>query len=399
MLVVGAGLAGLACARSLTATGRTVVVLEASDGVGGRVRTDRVDGMLLDRGFQVHNTGYPEAQRVLDHGLLDLCALAPGALLRWGDRLHRVGDPRRLPGWTASTLTAPIGPLRDKAALAITAARAVLGPADRLLSAPEHSTYDALRARGLSDTVIDRFMRPFLSGVFQEVELSTSSRFLDLVLRSFGRGTQCLPSAGMGAIPAQLADGLDIRLNSPVRQVHPGVVRADHGEIRASAVVIATAAPAAAQLVPGLLVPGMNGVNTDYFLADEAPVRDAAIVLDAEASGPVANTVVLTNAAPSYAPGRVLVSASVVAAAADVAAVHTHLSRIYGVATDSWEHVARYEIRAGLPDMRPPMGRFRREVRLAPGLYVCGDHRDSGSIQGALVSGRRAAAGVREELS
>ncbi len=395
VVVVGAGLAGLACARAVHQAGRSVVVLEASDAVGGRVRTDEVDGMLLDRGFQVYNTGYPEAARVLDHDRLDLQAFLPGALVRWGAALHRVGDPRRLPTWSLGTAMAPIGGLRSKAALAAVAGRAALAPVDRLLSAPETTTYDALRARGVSDVTIDRFLRPFLSGVFLETELATSSRFFDLVLRSFARGTQCVPAAGMGAIPRQLAEGLDVRLGAPVRAVGPG--RAD--DLRPRAVVVATAAPAAAALLPGLDVPAMRSVTTHYLLADRPPVSEAAIVLDAERSGPVANTVVLTNAAPAYAPGRVLVSASVVAGDAGEPAVRAHLARIYGVDTSAWEHVRRCDIAEALPQMRPPMGDFRKPARLEAGLYVCGDHRDSGSIQGALVSGRRAATALLEELA
>lgn len=395
VLVVGAGLAGLACARALLAAGRSVTVLEAADRVGGRVATDTVDGLRLDRGFQVFNTGYPEAQRVLDLGRLDLQTFDPGALIHRGGRLHRLGDPRRRPTWALSSATAPIGSVKDKAALAALAARAVLTPVDRLLRAPEHSSYDALRARGLSDTVIDRFVRPFLSGVFLETELATSSRFLDLVLRSFGRGTQCVPARGMAAIPEQLAEGVDVRLNHPVTGVAPGRVDGQ----AARAVVVATAAPAAARLLPGLAVPAMNGVTTHYFLAPEAPVREAAIVLDADRSGPVANTVVLTNAAPSYAPGRVLVSASVVVGDAGEPAVRTHLARLYGVDTSGWEHVRAYDVRDGVPDMRPPLGTLRKPVRLEDGFYVCGDHRDTGSIQGALVSGRRAAAAVMKELT
>ena len=128
-------------------------------------------------------------------------------------------------------------------------------------------------------------------------------------------------------------------------------------------------------------------------------MHEPAVVLDAERAGPVANTVVLTNAAPSYAPGRHLVSSSVVHGDASEAAVRGHLSRLYGVDTSRWEHVAAYEIRDALPRQDPPMGRLRKPVRLEAGLYVCGDHRDSGSIQGALVSGRRAATSVLEELS
>jgi len=389
-VVLGAGLAGLACTRHLSAAGVDVVLHEAADTVGGRVRTDVVDGVLLDRGFQVHNTGYPEAQRVLDHEALDLQPFAAGALVRYGDRLHRVGDPRRVPTWALSTTLAPIGSLQDKLLVAVSAVRAGLGSADRLIEAPETTTYDALRARGFSDAVIDRFLRPLLSGVFLEDQLSTSSRFFDLVWRSFVRGTQCVPSAGMGAMPQQLADGLPagvLQLSSPVQELPT-----------ARAVVVATDPFSAGRLLPELDVPDMNGVVTHYHLAPEPPVAEAAIVLDGERSGPVANTVVMTNAAPSYATGRVLVSSSVVSGDADEPVVRAHLARLYGVDTRGWEHVARYDVTAGLPSQVPPMGRFRKSVRIRDGVFVCGDHRDSGSIQGALVSGRRAATAVLQEL-
>ena len=148
VVVVGAGLAGLACARRLCAAGLEVEVHEAGDAVGGRVRTDVVDGMLLDRGFQVHSTGYPEAQRVLDHDALDLQRFVSGALVRVGDQLHRVGDPRRVPGWAPSTVAAPIGTLPDKVRIGLSAVRAGLVPAGRLLDAPETTTAQALRDRG-----------------------------------------------------------------------------------------------------------------------------------------------------------------------------------------------------------------------------------------------------------
>jgi phytoene dehydrogenase-like protein len=401
VVVVGAGLAGLSCALHLSRAGLDVSLLEAEPVAGGRVRTDTVDGMLLDRGFQVHNTAYPEARRMLDHQGLDLRAFAAGALVRWGDRLHRVGDPRRLPTWAPSTLMSPIGGLGDKLRVARTAAAAVLVSPDALLSRPETTTEQALRDRGLSDQVIDRFYRPFLSGVFLEDGLQTSSRFFDLVWRSFALGTQCVPARGMGALPAQLAAALPagvLRLGAPVEAVRRDGALVAGERVGARAVVVAAAPAAAARLLPGLVVPAMNGVTTHYHLADEPPVAEAAIVLDAERAGPVANTVLLTAAAPSYAPGRHLVSSSVVGGPADEPGVRRHLSRLYGVDTGRWEHVARYDVVEGVPDQRPPMGRFQRAVRLEEGLYVCGDHRDSGSLQGALVSGRRAAHAVLHDL-
>ncbi len=393
--MVGAGLAGLACARVLAGAGVDVQVREAGDRPGGRVRTEHVDGMLLDVGFQVHNTGYPEAQRVLDHPALDLRPFSAGALVRLGDRLHRVGDPRRLPTWAPSTTLAPIGSLKDKAVVAALAARAGLLPVDRLLGAPERTTYDALRSWGASDTVVDRFFRPFLSGVFLEDRLETSSRFFDLVWRSFVRGTQCVPAAGMGAIPQQLADRLPpgtLRLGARVAAVAPG--RVDGERVRA---VVVAADPATAAGLLDLPAPRLNSVTTHYHVAPEPPVRAPAIVLDGEAAGPVANTVVLTNAAPSYAPGRHLVSSSVVRGDAAEPAVREHLARVYGVDTAAWEHVRAYDVQGALPSQAPPLD-LQRDVRLADGLYVAGDWRDSASIQGALVSGRRAARAVLADL-
>jgi hypothetical protein len=206
-----------------------------------------------------------------------------------------------------------------------------------------------------------------------------------------------VPAAGFGAFPEQISRRLPpgiLRLHSPVAQVAAGRV---DGEA-ARAVVVATAPPAAGRLLPGLPVPAMNGVTTHYYLAPEAPVTEPAIALDGERSGPVANALELTSAAPSYAPGRHLVQASVVRGDAGEPAVRAHLARIYGADTAGWQHVTTYAIPDGVPDQRPPQGRLRKPVRLEPGLYVCGDHRDSGSLQGALVSGRRAAHAVLEDL-
>jgi len=402
---VGAGLSGLAAALRLSAAGLEVVVLERGAEVGGRIRTDLVDGLRLDHGFQIYNTGYPEAARLLNHGALDLHRFLPGALVWIDGNRHLVADPRRRPQDLPATVRAPIGSLADKVRIGRLAAEDALLPAKRLLDRSELTTYDALRRRGFSATVIERFFRPFLSGIFLERELTTSSRFFDLVFRSFARGDLAVPDAGMAAIPAQLAARLPagaLRLNTPVRALDATRVDTDSGRLRARAVVVATAGPAAAALLPGLDIPQMNGVTTLYHLADAAPMTAPVLLLDGTGGGPVANTIVLTNAAPGYASGgRVLVSSSVVgppAACPPEPVVRAHLERLYGVPTAGWAHVASYPIPAALPDQSPPLGNLRRPVRAGRGRYVCGDHRDSGSIQGALVSGRRAADALLSDL-
>jgi hypothetical protein len=383
VVILGAGLSGLACAVHLTRAGVEVAVHEASDAVGGRARTDVVDGMLLDRGFQVLNTAYPEARRVLDLQALHLQPFVRGALVHLGGRLHRVADPRSAPTWALSSLTAPIGSPKDKAALIALALRPLR------LDAPERSTYADLRAHGVSDRAIDRFVRPFLTGVLLDPELATSSRFFSAVWRSFAFGTQALPATGMGAMAQQLADRL------PAGTVHLGS-RQD-GLPSARAVVVATD-PATAATLLDLPAPSFGAVTTHYHLADRAPRPEAAIVLDGERTGPVTNTVVLTNAAPTYAPGRVLVSSSVVGTDATEPEVRAHLARLYGVSTASWQYVASYALPQALPSMAPPLGTLRKPVRVRDGVYVCGDHRDTASIQGALVSGRRAATAVLKDL-
>jgi phytoene dehydrogenase-like protein len=403
VVVVGAGLAGLCAARRLVARGLDVLVLEAAAAVGGRVATDIVDGFLLDRGFQVHNTAYPEAARVLDHAALDLRTFVPGALVRIGDRLHRLADPRRQPLSAPRTLLAPIGSPVDKVRIALLAARDGLLPAERLIAQPETTTYEALRRRGLSDTAIDRFLRPFLAGVFLERELSTSSTFFDLVWRTFARGAVCVPAGGMRQIPAQLAAGLPagtVHHGVRVRSAEPKRVTTDQGMVSAGAVVVATDPVAAVDLLPALPAPRMHSVTTVYHVAPEPPIDEPILLLDGERRGPLVNSLVLTNAVPSYSPdGRALVSTSVLGLdLPDERTLRRELERLYGRSTTGWEHLATVRVPRALPAADPPLGDLRRPVALGDGLFVAGDHRDTPSIQGAMVSGRRAASAVLRSI-
>ncbi|MEZ5115460.1 MAG: NAD(P)/FAD-dependent oxidoreductase [Candidatus Nanopelagicales bacterium] len=409
VVVVGAGLAGLAAARQLAIHGVDVRVLEASDGVGGRVRTDTVDGLLLDRGFQLYNPAYPEGARLLDHEALSLRPFEPGVEVALGDRRHRLADPRRRPTWALDGALAPVGSPVARLRFAAYAASRARSSLAHLRTEPDVDALTALRRAGADDALVDRLLRPFLAGVFLEDELATSRRFLDLVLRSFVRGVPSVPADGMGAIPAQIAAALPegtVHLGVPVESVGAGVVRpAESDEIRCDAVVVATDPATAGALLPGLDVPEGHPVTTWYHLADTDPGDltggRGILVVDGQRRGPLVNTVVVTNAAPGYASdGRVLVSSSALGlhdSPDDDLAVRAHLSLLYGVDTSRWEQVARYPIPYALPAMTPPLD-VRREVRLGDGVYVAGDHRDTASIQGALVSGRRTADAVLADL-
>lgn len=407
VVVVGAGLAGLAAARQLSVHGADVVVLEASDDVGGRVRTDRVDGLLLDRGFQLYNPSYPEASRVLDHEALRLCGFVPGVIAATSTGPVRLGDPRRRPAWAPDALSRRSGRLSGKLRFALYAWRASRTPAAFLETSTDFSSDVALRSAGVDDAFLETVLRPFLAGVFLEERLDTSRRFLDLVLTSMVKGTPSVPSAGMQAIPEQVRDALPggtVRTGVRARSITAGRVDTDAGVVEGRCVIVATDPPTAAELLPGLQVPAGRAVTTWYYLADCDPASltggDPVLVVDGQRRGPVINTVVLTHAAPSYASGgRVLVSASALGehdAGAEQLVRH-HLSLLYGVRTAGWENVATYGIPYALPAMTVPLT-VRQPVSLGEWLFVAGDHRDTASIQGAMVSGRRAADAVLAHL-
>ena len=410
VVVVGAGLSGLAAARHLTQHGVDVTVLESSDAVGGRVRTDVVDGYRLDRGFQLYNPAYPEGARVLDHESLDLKPFVAGARIvvsRDGRRrVERVADPRREPSWAVPSLMARIGSPVSTARFGAYVVSRAIRSAESLLREPDVTSEEALRRAGADHSLIERVLRPFLSGVFLESELSTSRRFLDLVLKSFVRGTPGVPGKGMQRIPEQLVTGLDIRLGHRVASVSARAVDVAGGDVHnADAVIVATDPTTAGRLITDIHAPEANSVTTWYYRPTCAPEDladgQAVLVLDGDRRGPLVNTVVLTHAAPDYAPvGNALVSASALGvweAPAKENAVRDHLEWLYGVPTKEWELIASYPIPYALPAMQVPFS-VRRPVRTASGLYVAGDHRDTSSIQGALVSGRRAAQALLKDL-
>jgi phytoene dehydrogenase-like protein len=412
VLIIGAGLAGLCCARRLREVGIPFQILEAGDAVGGRVRTDQLDGFRLDRGFQVLLTAYPEAQRMLDLRALDLKPFYRGALIRVGGKFHRFADPRRHPLAGLKALAGPVGSFADKARILSLEAKVRAGTVEDQFRKPEGLTLDFLRWGGrFSDAMIDRFFRPFFGGIFLERDLVTSSRFFRFVFRMFATGDAAVPALGMGAIPAQLAEPLpaeSIRLNAPVESAGPGrVVLRGGAALSAKAVVVATDGPAAAKLLGGQVdEPKSRGVTCLYFAADESPLKEPILVLDGERTGPVNNVAVMSDVAPAYAPpGSALVSASVLGVpdqddAALEAAVRGQLAEWFGPAVQGWRYLRTYRLPHALPDQAAPaLDVPERPVRLADGLYVCGDHRDNASIDGAMASGFRAAQAVAEGLA
>lgn len=407
--IVGAGLAGLNCARELHAKGVSFQILEGSDAVGGRVHTDEVDGFLLDRGFQVLLTAYPEARRVLDYSRLHLKAFAPGALSWYAGRSNKLVDPWRTPGAWWEGLRSPFGTLGDKFRTALLRSDVTRESIETLFNRPETSTLQALQNRGFSKEFIHRFFRPFLGGILLDGELKCSSRMFEFVFKMIAEGETVVPERGMRAIPEQLTAALpahSVRFNAHVDALHENELTLSSGEkLRARAVVVAVDGPSAAKLI-GEVEPASRSVTCFYYAADESPVSGPWLVLNGDGAGPVNNFAVISQVAPSYAPaGKHLISATVLGTQqlTDIQLggfIIAQMKNWFGKVASTWKFLRSYRIVHAQPQqypgaLQPP----QRPVSVRPGVYVCGDHRDNASIQGALVSGRRAAEAVCTDLS
>jgi phytoene dehydrogenase-like protein len=399
VVIVGAGLAGLTCARALQAKGADCVVLEAAEAVGGRVRTEEREGFRLDRGFQVLLTAYPTARRWLELDKLALGEFAAGARVATPDGPGLVGDPWREPGRLAATLRAPVGSLADKLRIGALGLEAGRG-GDEAAWARERGRRagEFLAARGFSAELTERFLRPWLGGIFLERELETPAAMLYFVYRMFARGRAALPAGGMQRIPEQLAAGLregTVRTGARVISVERGAATLAGGEIVSGReVVVATEADVATSLVPELgAPPPWRSVTCVQWDAPESPLRgDPILWLNGSGRGLVNNVVVPSDVAKNYAPaGRALVSATVIGASAEAearleAALRVELAEHFGAVTRDWRSLTVQRVRRALPALREP-GAGRTPTRLRPGLWVCGDHRASASIEGAMASG------------
>ena len=402
VVIVGAGLAGLTCARRLQQAGRSVLVVEAADDIGGRVRTDVVDGFRLDRGFQVLLTAYPAAKEQFDYASLRLKPYVNGSLIRHNGRFHRFIDPWRHPLDGLKSAFGGVGSLTDKLKIASLRRQSRKGTLTELFEQPEQTTAAVLKEYGFSDHMIDAFFRPFLGGVFLERELRTSSRVLHFVFRMFSMGDISVPALGMQELPKQIAADLKdgcVRLNTPVAAVSPSSVTLQNGEtIQAARVVLATNALAAGKLLSQDVSDEGRHVRCLYFSCLQPPVNEPILVLNGDGDGPINNLSVPSLVSPHYAPdGQHLISISVT----DPAFVSDNelQARVLQQATDwfgseavhGWKFIADYDIPQALPNQLSGSGVRSGHAKTEDEIIICGDHVGNASIQSALESGLHAA--------
>ncbi len=402
VIVIGAGLAGLACARYLQAGGAAVHVLEAADAVGGRVRTDEIDGFRMDRGFQVLLTAYDEVWRLVDREELRLGVFDPGSLIWTDGALHLLADPFRSPAALSGALRAPVGTLGDKLKVAKLRAELMAMGDERAMDGPQHDTLAELRRRGFGQDFIDTFFRPFLGGVFLDRSLSVPTSLFRYLFRCFAVGDAAIPAGGMGRLSEAIARPLAgcVTLASRVVDLDATSVTTVGGErVEADHVVVATDAADASEL-SSELSPAWAGTVNAWFAAPRPPVEKPLLVLDGAGDGPVNHLAVVSEVADGLAPEgwSLIAAAGVGAAAADpdgfADRARPQLRSWFGGQVDVWRHLHTHHVPRALPQRDAGRPLEARPLRDARGVYFAGDDREFAAIQGALRSGRRVAEAI-----
>lgn len=377
-LVVGAGLAGMSAAITLQKEGAEVAVLEASDRVGGRVASDVIDGFILDRGFQLINANYSEIKRgnYLDGIAFQVAPRTVG--VSSADGITRLGDPRSA---LRSTFSKKTG-----------SALAKVNFLKYLATKPRQneSVEDHLLRTG-TDDLYQKVLKPFLQGVFLAEPSQVSAVIGREVIASFINGRSGIPSSGVGEFASRMADQIkDLRFNTQVEELDSKGVVTNQGRISAAGVILATDLTTAGQLLEAQEIGRLARSTTWYHSTPLSPTDNAELIVDSQARGPVVNSIVISNLSRTYAPsGQHLISSTTIKHSSE-SEVRRHLTQMWGVTTEEWRFLAKYEINSALPLFEPGYKK-RKAVKIEKNVYCAGDYLESPSQNGALLSGRKVA--------
>lgn len=372
VVVVGAGLAGLTCAIYLQRRGASVTVLESSDRVGGRVKTDSVNGFLFDHGFQVINPNYSEIKRLNALPGLEFCEVFNNL------RIFEESGEVKI-GLSHLVKTVSIGSFSEKIAFAKFLAS----------NSRDNKLGDSgQRFKGLYETALS----PFLRGVFLTSPDLIRADIAREIIRSFILGRPGVPQFGVGKFSENLAlEVSDVRFNSQVDEIKQGSVHGNFGRIDCDEIVVATDLTTAAQMLDLGEIPKTLSSTTWYHATNEDLADDNYLALDSKS--PIVNSLVISKVSKSYAPvGTNLISSTTIAPISE-SEVRKELSRFWKCDTRNWDLAARYEIKQSLP-FRTDLDQLNRSPKISNRIYIAGDHRSVPSQNGAMKSGRQAALAI-----
>jgi hypothetical protein len=372
VVVVGAGLAGLTCAIYLQRRGASVTVLESSDRVGGRVKTDSVNGFLFDHGFQVINPNYSEIKRLNALSDLEFCEVFKNLRIFEGSSEIKIGLSHLVK-------TLSIGSFAEKIEFG---KFLVSNSRDNKLGDSGQNF------KGLYETALS----PFLRGVFLTNPDLIRADIAREIIRSFIFGRPGVPQFGVGEFSKNLAAEVsDIRFNSQVDEIKQGSVQGNFGRIDCDEIVVATDLTTAAQMLDLGEIPKTLSSTTWYHATNEDLTNDNYLALDSKS--PLVNSLVISKVSRSYAPVGVNLISSTTIAPISESEVRKELSRFWKCDTRNWDLAARYEIKQSLP-FRTDLDQLSRAPKTNGGIYVAGDHRSVPSQNGAMKSGRQAALAI-----
>jgi phytoene dehydrogenase-like protein len=398
--IIGAGIAGLTAAVYLDKKGYKIQILEASERAGGRIKTDLVDGFRLDRGFQVLLTEYPETKALLDYEKLNLKRFLPGATVLYDGGQFEIADPFRRPSATFATLFAPVGSIKDKINTLFLKNKLLKISIPDIFKQTETDTNSQLKKYGFSLKMIERFYKPFFSGIFLENELKTSGNMFDFVMKMFSEGDATIPELGMEEIPKQLVAMLpenSIAYNVKVSSIENNTIVCENGQIfQTDKIIIATEATGFASNFIPKTKQNCQQVTNIYFEADAAPTKKAVVILNASKNKKwVNNLTVMSNVSENYAPkGKVLISVSsngIHDIEDEILAenMKTELKTWYGNQVENWKILKAYRINYALPNQDSVKNDLENsDIQINENLFICGDHLLNGSINSAMKSGR-----------
>ena len=396
--IIGGGISGLIAARVLEEHGLSATIIEATDRLGGRVKTDVVDGYNLDHGFQVLLTAYPAAKKYLDFDALALQEFLPGSAIFKNGKQKIIGDPLRNLSLLIPTLFSEIGTVNDKLKILALNRRLKKKSIQNIFAEKEQTTISYLENIGFSEAIITDFFIPFFSGIFLENKLDTSSRMFEFVYKMFGEGNAALPKDGIQAIPKQLFEKLKNTtcvFNTKVKSVENGSIILESGEIiKSNFTIIATQASG---LVSNLKNQATlwKSCDTLYFEVTKREIRKPLIGLIAAPNALINNIFYHTSLQTSATATKELLSVTVIdrqnlTNKQLVAEVQKELKELCNI--DSCTFIKQYNIPMALPNLQDiQYEMLPSETRLTETIFLAGDTQLNGSLNAAMIAGERAA--------